>query len=255
MCFVIVVLQNQTLILWFHKIDMAVFPYATHSQHRVPLMPHTCSAVFPYGTHLEGRVPLMPHTRRAVFSYATHSQGRAAQLPEQGEAFVYLFSPLLVSMRGPGSHSARQLTDLRGGALMGWCCIGNCRRRGPLAATLAGQAGKLTRKLTIMQGGLDSAYPFYVVGVLHHTGGSTISTLSGQSSPPHGIPPDDSKGQLKFWGFSLRLVWCHLPQTGSQQLVSRLGNSWPGTLQWDLHWESKGSKILSSKPARTSASP
>ena len=115
-------------------------PCSPRATHRVTLMPHTCRAVFPYATHTgrtvfppyathsQGRVPPMLNVHRSAVLYAIHSQGRvsfyttqsqgqAAQLPEQGEAFIY--SPLLVPVSGSGFHSARQLTNLKRGVLMG----------------------------------------------------------------------------------------------------------------------------------------
>ena len=82
-------------------------PYAECSQERSPICHSLTGPCFPYATRSQARVS----------SYTTQSQGQAAQLPEQGEAFIY--SPLLVPVRGSGFHSAWLLTDLKGGVLMG----------------------------------------------------------------------------------------------------------------------------------------
>ena len=109
----------------------AVFPVCQHLQGCAPLY-HTCvsqcsppphmppsrRAVFPlrhtlpglcspYATLLQGHVPLMPHTRGAELPICQNEVKPSFSLPPCG------------IVRRPGSHSAKQLTDLTGGALKG----------------------------------------------------------------------------------------------------------------------------------------
>ena len=157
----------------------------THVQGRVPLLPHMCRAVFP-SCHTCRAVFPSCHTCRAVFpSCHTHWQDRVPPLmlhtplshTPAGSCFLYatrslclllyhrvkpsfIYPPLLVSVRGSGFHSTRQLTDLKGGVPYG-LMLHRYIYEGfsplPLAATLAGQAGKPTQMLTIMKGGLHPA--------------------------------------------------------------------------------------------------
>ena len=96
------------------------FPYATCLQGRGPHMPFTHRAVFPLipCTH-RAVFSLMPLTRRSVSPLIPHS--RRAELPNCQNRVKpsLIYFPLLVSVRGLGSHSTRQVTDLKGGILTG----------------------------------------------------------------------------------------------------------------------------------------